>query len=281
MSINMCDKAIQTRPEQVNGDLPVITIVTVVFNGVDLLEETIHSVAAQSYPYIEYIIIDGGSVDGTLDIIKKYENHISYWVSEKDFGIYDAMNKGIEKATGKWINYLNAGDVIIDNNFINSHINLFVNNDLLAFSFKAYFRYDDGVIYSRTFESKNSRDDFPTAHNAIFFPLLKSLKYNLNYKISSDFDYYLQHIEQGYSLNILNDVYMRYLIGGISEKLVVRMLYEKYLINIARNKLSANSYLSMLYKVCKEIILQFVKSMLPRRAIRSLKLVKGYISEAD
>ena len=81
-------------------DKPLISIITVVFNGERYLEQTIQSVIDQTYDNVEYIIIDGGSTDGTLDIIKKYEDKIDYWVSEKDNGIYDAMNKGIKVCYG-------------------------------------------------------------------------------------------------------------------------------------------------------------------------------------
>ena len=89
---------------------PLISIITVVFNGDEYIEQTINSVISQSYDNVEYIIIDGGSTDKTLDIIKKYENQIDYWVSESDRGIYDAMNKGTSLANGEWLNFMNAGD---------------------------------------------------------------------------------------------------------------------------------------------------------------------------
>jgi glycosyltransferase involved in cell wall biosynthesis len=89
---------------------PLVSIITVVYNGEKYIEKTIQSVLNQTYDNIEYIIIDGGSTDGTLDIIKKYGHAIDYWVSEKDDGIYDAMNKGLQVARGDYIAILNADD---------------------------------------------------------------------------------------------------------------------------------------------------------------------------
>jgi glycosyltransferase involved in cell wall biosynthesis len=89
---------------------PLISVVTVVYNGEAFLEETILSVINQSYDNVEYIIIDGGSTDGTIDIIKKYEDKIDYWVSEKDSGISDAFNKGVKVAQGDYINFQGDGD---------------------------------------------------------------------------------------------------------------------------------------------------------------------------
>jgi glycosyltransferase involved in cell wall biosynthesis len=91
-------------------DKPLITVVTVVFNGEQFLEETILTVINQTYDNVEYIIIDGGSTDGTLDIIRKYEHAIDYWVSEKDKGISDAFNKAVKLATGVYINFQGDGD---------------------------------------------------------------------------------------------------------------------------------------------------------------------------
>jgi len=92
-----------------------VSIITVSLNSAKTIEDCIQSVLNQSYKNIEYIIIDGGSTDGTLDIIKKYESKISFWISEKDYGIYHAMNKGINLATGKIIGIINSDDIYADN----------------------------------------------------------------------------------------------------------------------------------------------------------------------
>lgn len=89
---------------------PLISVITVTFNGEKYLEQTIQSIINQTYENMEYIIIDGGSTDGTVEIIKKYENKIDYWVSEKDAGIGDAFNKGIILALGDYINFQGDGD---------------------------------------------------------------------------------------------------------------------------------------------------------------------------
>ena len=91
-----------------------VSVVTVVYNGAATLERTIQSVLAQDLPDIEYIIVDGGSNDGTLDIIRRYEDRLTYWISEKDQGIYDAMNKGVSLCTGEWVGLINADDAYAD-----------------------------------------------------------------------------------------------------------------------------------------------------------------------
>jgi glycosyltransferase involved in cell wall biosynthesis len=91
-------------------DTPLVTVITVVFNGAATVEHTIRSVIEQTYDNVEHIIIDGGSTDATLGILQKYDGNIAYWVSEKDAGIYDAMNKGIALARGDYIGMLNSDD---------------------------------------------------------------------------------------------------------------------------------------------------------------------------
>ena len=100
------------QPPEGSPDQPLVSIVTVVFNGERTLQATIDSVAAQDYPAIEYIVLDGGSTDRTLDVLARNERHITYWRSEPDQGIYDAMNKGVALARGQLIKLLNADDIL-------------------------------------------------------------------------------------------------------------------------------------------------------------------------
>lgn len=96
-----------------SDDKPLITVVTVVYNSAKLLEDTIQSVIEQSYDNVEYIVVDGGSTDGSVEVIRKYEHAIDYWVSEPDKGMYDGMSKGFQTASGKIMCYLNAGDLYV------------------------------------------------------------------------------------------------------------------------------------------------------------------------
>jgi glycosyltransferase involved in cell wall biosynthesis len=93
---------------------PLVTIIMVVRNDADRIERTVRSVIDQSYKNIEYIVVDGASSDGTIDVLKKYQDHIDYWMSEPDMGPYDAMNKAVTLAGGDWIYFLGAGDILLN-----------------------------------------------------------------------------------------------------------------------------------------------------------------------
>jgi glycosyltransferase involved in cell wall biosynthesis len=110
-----------------NRSEPKITIITSTYNAVNDLDKTIDSIRSQTYKNIQWIIIDGKSTDGTVELIKKNENIIDFWLSEKDKGIYDAWNKGTKQIKGEWVIFLGAGDILYSNNVISamsSHLSL-------------------------------------------------------------------------------------------------------------------------------------------------------------
>jgi cellulose synthase/poly-beta-1,6-N-acetylglucosamine synthase-like glycosyltransferase len=205
---------------------PLITVVTVVFNGEKFLEETILSVINQTYDNVEYIIIDGGSTDGTLDIIKKYEHAIDYWVSEKDKGIYDAMNKGIDVATGEWINFMNAGDCLLNIPDLSSNENI-----LLV--------YGKAIIYGKKV-LKVKKDlcyaDFSggmiVCHQACFYrcKFVKLTKYDLQYRICADQKLTTLVLKLGQAC-YFDDVVVSYDMTGISSRNQFEVLKEKILLN--------------------------------------------------
>ena len=107
------EETVPEEAEQISSSLPSISIVTPSYNQAAFLEETIRSVLLQGYPNLEYIVMDGGSTDGSVEIIKKYEKHLTYWTSQKDAGASDAIRKGFERATGSILAYLNSDDLYL------------------------------------------------------------------------------------------------------------------------------------------------------------------------
>ena len=179
----------------------LISIITVVYNGEKYLEETIKSVIDQTYDKVEYVIIDGGSTDGTLDIIKKYEDKIDYWVSEKDSGIYDAMNKGIDLATGEWINFMNSGDVfttldilaeIINSNFSNKFYGVIFGYVKIVDKNRNWLGYRHPY---KKFENCDLLKENCVAHQASFTNrnIFKNIgKFSIEYKINGDYEFWLR-----------------------------------------------------------------------------------------
>lgn len=180
-----------------------ISIITVCWNASATLEETIKSVASQSYNDIEYIIVDGGSTDSSVDIIKKYSNVIDKWVSEKDKGLYDAMNKGVAMATGDYIGILNADDTFYENNTIEKVAKFLQDNPLDA-CVGDIVQHKNGKII-RKYSSKNwipekLKIGFMAPHPSIFFKkelFQKFGDYKLGYKIAADYEliirYFIKH----------------------------------------------------------------------------------------
>lgn len=176
-------------------NLPLISVITVTFNCEDTIEKTILSIINQSYPNKEFIVIDGKSTDNTIKIINKFSKAINKIVIEPDKGIYDAMNKGIDLATGRWINFMNAGDTFSDINVLEKVFrNLSISNKCGVVYGDTIFSSDVGkflfVSNSPFFKSTDRIKSKGICHQSIFFRLdvVKKIKYNLKYSIAADFD---------------------------------------------------------------------------------------------
>lgn len=186
-----------------------ITIVTVTFNCRDIIEKTIKSVLSQDYANIEYIIIDGNSQDGTKDIINKYINRIDTFISEPDKGIYDAMNKGLERATGDWVFFLNSGDV-------------FCNNEVLS-KVAAHFKKETDVVWGNVKAIRNKQIidiEYHTpffknnkffhgmgfSHQSVFVRTKKAQekKFDLSYKCCADYNMMVQLYKSGANFDYCN-----------------------------------------------------------------------------
>lgn len=201
---------------------PLITVVTVVYNGESTLEQTIQSVVNQTYDNIEYIIVDGGSKDGTLDIIKKYEDKIDYWQSEPDKGIYDAMNKGIGLAMGEYIALLNSGDwyeqdaiaSVVDAYKENKNIDVF-------YSLMRVLNEENEIqwIYGYGHKVLNS---FMISHPTSFVKrsVYEKNQYNLSYRSAADYDLFLTLYQKDYKFYFIEKINANYLLGGMSDSYI-------------------------------------------------------------
>lgn len=177
-----------------------VSVVTVCLNSGKLLEKAINSVLSQNYKNIEYIIIDGGSLDNTLNIIKKYESRISRWFSEKDKGVFDAMNKGINASTGDILYFLNSDDYLENESTIEKAVD-FLKQERDADFIYGDIKYYDPLrnrIWRKRYPDFISRHYFlmnSIGHPATFFRsscFKKAGFYNPDLKIAGDFEWFLR-----------------------------------------------------------------------------------------
>lgn len=209
-----------------------VSIITVVYNGVDTIEQCVQSVLSQEYPHIEYIIIDGNSADGTLDILKHYGKKIDKCISEDDGGIYDAMNKGIAHASGEVIGILNADDFYSSNSILSKVVDVFKNDqcdglyaDLVYVNRK---NTDKVVRYWKAGEPKSFLSGWHPPHPTFF--VRKSVYeqhglYNTSLKIAADFEMMLRLIEKDkIKLSYIDEVIVKMRTGGASNKSMLNIL---------------------------------------------------------
>ena len=204
-------------------NLPLVSIITVVLNNKKFLEQSINSVQNQRYKNHEHIIIDGKSTDGTVEILRKNNSKIDYWISQKDRGIYDAMNKGMKLSRGSLIVMLNSDDVFYKHalKIATSYFNRYKNIDFL---FGSVIKYK--LLYGYRPWKIRWSFGFYSTHSIGFFIKKKSQKkvgyYNTKYKLSSDYDFFYRMIVK-YKLKGMatkkNEIFGKFRRGGFSSKI--------------------------------------------------------------
>lgn len=199
-------------------DLPVISIITVVYNAAKTLEQTMSSVLNQGYHNKEYIVIDGGSTDGSVEIIQKYASQLAYWVSEPDKGMYDAMNKGIARTNGELIGILNADDWY-EPEILNEVAQRYLETDKnqVIHGVLRFFKNDE-IYYIAGNSIRRIR--YEMIHHPTCFVPKKHYEtfgcFDLNYKYSSDYDLIMRLIKNGVAFNFMEKIMVNFRLGGAS-----------------------------------------------------------------
>lgn len=206
-----------------------ISIITVVYNNERTIKEAIESVFSQTYSEIEYVIIDGNSIDNTVKVINQYNDRLSYFISEKDNGIYDAMNKGINAATGEVIGILNSDDLYKDDTVIEAVMNQFMLNPSLdiVYGNLVYVQSDNVNKVVRNWKSNSYSNSFFENGNVPPHPSLFVKKdvydaaglFNLDFKLAADYEFMLRIFKKhNFNSKYINKVIVKMRLGGATNQ---------------------------------------------------------------
>jgi glycosyltransferase involved in cell wall biosynthesis len=212
---------------------PTLSVITIVYNNVKDIERTILSVISQTYQNIEYIIVDGLSNDGTLDVIHKYENRIARIISEKDEGIYDAMNKGLVVAKGDYVIFMNSGDEFFDDETVAA---VFASADNADIYYGETEMIDDNGQSlgqrrhkaPKQFNWRSFKYGMSVSHQAIYIKRSLTEPYDRQYQLSSDIDWILRIARKAKTIVNVNRYVAKYLVGGMSKKKHKQSLVERF-----------------------------------------------------
>lgn len=212
---------------------PKLTVITIVFNNVRDIERTVLSVLNQHYPNIEYLVIDGASTDGTLEVLKNYEGRLAKLISEKDKGIYDAMNKGLSLASGDYVLFMNSGDEIYNVDTVEQVFNSSADADIY---YGETEMFDDNWISlgqrrhkaPETFTWKGFQYGMSISHQAIYIRTTLIEPYDLQYKLSADIDWIIKAAKKAKKIVNTRIYVAKYLVGGMSKKKHRQSLIERF-----------------------------------------------------
>lgn len=244
---------------------PKVSIITVCLNSANTIRDTIESVINQTYQNIEYIIIDGGSTDGTIDIIREYEPCITKWVSEPDNGIYDAMNKGIKMATGEIIGIVNSDDYL-ELEAVRSVGDMYLvhqDGDVFHGRVRIINNLNDikYIIASAEDVYKQNNFKMKIPHGGVFITkgcYLENGLYNVNYKIGADHDLLLRLIKSNKKFVFVNQVISNMRLGGVSSTKYKDTFIEHRDINIKHGQGLLKSWAQYIQSIFKTGVVKFL-----------------------
>ena len=252
---------------------PLITVVTVVLNGEKYLEEAILSIINQTYDNVEYIIIDGGSTDGTIDIIRKYEDLIDFWISEKDSGIYSAMNKGIALSRGDFVGFMGSNDYL----YLNSLEKIARASEKNTIDYtvgpvdiiKENGELEEKILVLPNFLSNNRYIFDMATHHLSFYisrKIINDIKFfDENLKIRSDYDMTIKVISSSKNYFSFIDSIGAFRKGGISGS------YKSYFENFLILKKHGVSIYKSILNILLSLIKVFVINNFPSSIIKLLR----------
>lgn len=216
---------------------PIFSIITITYNASRWLETTILSILSQSYPHIEYIIIDGASLDGTVDIIKQYASGVTYWSSESDKGIYDAMNKGLQKATGDYVWFINAGDTLDTSDTVQHVASLITKKKVLPdiiygetniIDESGHFLGMRRLKAPKKLTWKSFRMGMLVCHQSFVVRRTVAPPFDLTYHYSSDFDWSIRCMKNSKKICNTRMILSNFMDGGVSSSQRKASLKERY-----------------------------------------------------
>jgi glycosyltransferase involved in cell wall biosynthesis len=212
---------------------PILSIITIVYNNARDIERTMRSVLNQSYPHVEYLVIDGASTDGTKEIIERYRDQLAVCISEPDKGIYDAMNKGLKLATGDYVLFMNSGDELYDQETVAA---------VFAAEADADIYYGETEMFNADWESlgqrrhqapaqftwKSFKYGMSISHQAIYIKRAITEPYDLQYRYSADIDWIIKAAKKARKIVNTRRYVAKYLVGGVSKQKHLESLKERF-----------------------------------------------------
>nr|WP_307735071.1 glycosyltransferase [Chitinophaga nivalis] len=239
-----------------------MSIITVCYNAEKYIAATIESVLGQTYPHIEYIIVDGASKDGTMAIVEQYRSRIATVVSEKDKGLYDAMNKGMQLATGTYLFFLNADDVLADKEVITKMLACCTDADV--YYGEAMFMDENGadlglrsvLTPQRVPEQltwKSLQHGMVVSHQAYIIRRTLSPLYDLQYKVCADIDWMIRSLKASRQICNTHQVVAKFRVGGTSKQQQQLAWKERYHI-LSHHYGRVTNFLNHVFIACRYIL---------------------------